>query len=830
MALLPSERSRVLAVLGPTNTGKTHFAVERMLAHRSGLIGFPLRLLAREIYDRILVQKGAAAVALITGEERIQPQGARYFVATVEAMPEGLETSFLAVDEIQLCADPERGHIFTDRLLRARGRDETMFLGADTIRPLLKQLVPEAEVITRPRFSTLSYTPPAKVTRLPRRSAVVAFTAQDVYALAELVRRQRGGAAVVLGALSPRTRNAQVALYQAGEVDYLIATDAIGMGLNMDLGHVALASLTKFDGHERRPLHATEIGQIAGRAGRHMQDGTFGTTHDMGGLDPRTIEAVEGHEFPALRQLRWRSAALDLGTLGGLLESLDAPPPAPCLLRTGGALDHVSLRVLARRPAVRERAATPAGVRLLWSVCQIPDFRKTLTEAHLHLLDTVFGHLADHGRLPTDWVADQVARLERTVGDIDTLIARLAHIRTWTYVAHHADWLRDAAHWQERTRAVEDALSDALHDRLTQRFIDRRTQALLKGLQDGAPMAAVEDDGAILVEGHAVGRVDGLRYVLEPGTADAEQRALGAAARRVLVPELRRRAQLLIGAPDESFALAERGVVTWRWAETAPGAAVGRLLPGATALAPRLEPLLADSLSGEARAAVRQRLALWLDAHLAALTRPLRRLQAAGLEGPGRGLAFLLVEGLGNVNTAAARAVVNALGAADRARLTRLGVRFGVRHVYLPAMLRPRAIELRVRLWSVHRRVPELAAADPGRPAYAAPDLPPGCAEAVGAEAFDTVWLRVDVVERLAARLRALARDGPFALPPELGALTGLSAADLAAVVEALGYGSGDAERYVRSRPRPPRRAARRVEARGGASPFAALRGIRLSG
>ncbi|HEX3210231.1 MAG TPA: helicase-related protein, partial [Geminicoccaceae bacterium] len=529
-----------------------------------------------------------------------------YFVATVEAMPDDLAVSFLAVDEIQLCADPERGHVFTDRLLRARGRDETMFLGADTIRPLLRQLVPEAEVITRPRFSRLTYAPPAKVTRLPRRSAVVAFTAGDVYALAELVRRQRGGAAVVLGALSPRTRNAQVALYQAGEVDYLIATDAIGMGLNMDVGHVALASLIKFDGQERRPLHAPEIGQIAGRAGRHMQDGTFGTTLEVGGLDPKTVDAVESHGFPALRQLRWRSAMLDLGSLEGLLASLDAPPPAACLLRTGNALDHVSLKVLSRRAEVRERAGTPAGVRLLWAVCQIPDFRKTLTEAHLHLLAIVFGHLADRGQLPTDWVADQVARLERTDGDIDALIARLAHIRTWTYVAHHADWLRDAAHWQERTRAVEDGLSDALHDRLTQRFVDRRTQMLLKGLQNGEQLAAVEEDGAILVDGQSVGRLEGLCYVLEQGAADAERRALSSAARRVLVPELKRRAKALIGDPDEAFALGERGLITWRCGGARGGVPVGRLLPGATALDPRLEVLAADSLGSGARAAVRQ--------------------------------------------------------------------------------------------------------------------------------------------------------------------------------------------------------------------------------
>ncbi len=830
MALLPFERSRVLAVLGPTNTGKTHFAVERMLAHRSGLIGCPLRLLAREIYDRIVAEKGAPAVALITGEERIQPPSARYFVATVEAMPEDLEPSFLAVDEIQLCADPERGHVFTDRLLRARGRDETMFLGADTIRPLLKQLVPEAEVITRPRFSSLTYAPPAKVTRLPRRSAVVAFTAEDVYALAEVVRRQRGGAAVVLGALSPRTRNAQVALYQAGEVDYLIATDAIGMGLNMDVGHVALASLVKFDGQERRPLYAPEIAQIAGRAGRHMQDGTFGTTQDVGGLDPKTIEAVEGHDFPALRQLRWRSAVLDLGSLDGLLASLDAPPPAACLLRTGNALDHVSLKVLGRRPEVRERAATPAGVRLLWAVCQIPDFRKTLNEAHLHLLATVFGHLADAQRLPTDWVADQVARLERTDGDIDALIARLAHIRTWTYVAHHADWLRDAGHWQERTRAVEDGLSDALHDRLTQRFVDRRTQMLLKGLLNGEQLAAVEDDGAILVDGQVVGRLEGLRYVLEPGAADAERRALSSAARRVLVPELKRRARALIAAPDDAFALAERAVITWRYGGALNAAPVGRLLPGATALAPRLEPLVADSLSSPARAAVRQRLAQWLDAHLRTLMRPLRRLQAAGLDGPGRGLAFLLVEGLGNVRTTAARAVLSGLGAADRAHLTRLGVRFGTRHVYLPAMLRPPAIELRARLWSVHHRATALAQPPSERPTLAAADLPQGLVEAIGFERFGAVCLRVDVVERLAARLRALARQGPFALGPELLALTGLELVDLAPVIEALGYGREEAEHYVRRPTRPPRKARRRDQASPAASPFAALRGLRLSG
>jgi ATP-dependent RNA helicase SUPV3L1/SUV3 len=824
---MPHDRPRVLAVLGPTNTGKTHFAVERMLAHRSGLIGFPLRLLAREIYDRIVAQKGAAAVALITGEERIEPAAARYFVATVEAMPADLETSFLAVDEIQLCADPERGHVFTDRLLHARGRDETMFLGADTIRPLLRQLVPEAELISRPRFSTLAYVEPAKVTLLPRRSAVVAFTAQEVYALAELVRRRRGGAAVVLGALSPRTRNAQVALYQAGEVDHLIATDAIGMGLNMDLAHVTLASLVKFDGHERRRLQAHEIGQIAGRAGRHMRDGTFGTTPDVGGLDERTIEAVEEHDFPGLKQLRWRNDALDLGSLEDLLETLDAEPPAPCLQRARNALDHVSLKVLARRTPVRDRATSPSGVRLLWAVCQIPDFRKTLNDAHLDLLETIFIHLAGRGRLPIDWVADQVVRLERVDGDIDTLIARLAHIRTWTYVAYRADWLDDAGHWQERTRAVEDALSDALHDRLTQRFIDRRTQALLKGLRGDGQLAAIGDDGAIVVDGQTVGQIEGLRCAIQPTGVDIERRVLTTAAKRAAAPELRRRARALLAAADDAFRLDDQGRIIWH-GDGAAAAPVGQLRPGASALVPRLEPLVADALHGQTRAAIGQRLGQWLDGHLAELTMPLRRLQAAELEAPGRGLAFLLVEGLGNVRARIAQPVLTALGKSDRARLTRLGVRFGVRHVYVQEMLQPDAIALRAKLWAIRHRMAGLV--PPAAPCIAfAADAARSkeAAEATGFETLGAICLRVDLVERLAAGLRARARSAPFALDLELLRLTGLAEADLAPVVEALGYRRDGEGRFHRRKAGRPRREGRPEQARPSTA-FAALGRIRV--
>ncbi|MEM9625453.1 MAG: helicase-related protein [Pseudomonadota bacterium] len=831
----PLDHQRVLAVLGPTNTGKTHFAVERMLAHRTGLIGFPLRLLAREIYDRIVIEKGAQQVALITGEEKIQPKTARYWVATVEAMPEDLDVDFLAVDEIQLAADRERGHVFTDRLLRARGASETMFLGADTIRPLLKRLVPEAEVLTRPRFSTLSYAEPSKVTRLPKRSAVVAFTARDVYAFAELIRRQRGGAAVVLGSLSPRTRNAQVALYQEGEVDYLVATDAIGMGLNMDLTHVALASTIKFDGRETRELMPNEIGQIAGRAGRHMQDGTFGTTIDVGDLDPRLVESIETHDFPAIKELRWRHAGLDFHSLDDLLDSLDTPPPFECLRKTGNALDHISLKTLSRKERIRQRAGDRPSIELLWSVCQIPDFRKTLTDNHLNLLETVFDHLVGGRRLPSDWVADQIARLERTEGDIDALTTRLAHIRTWTYMTHRAEWLDDPDHWQNRARDVEDRLSDALHERLTQRFVDRRTQILLKSLQEGGPLGAVADDGVVMIEGHEVGRIEGLQPVLgqkKPENGEIERRAINAAARRVIGPELKRRVKALIASKDEAFSLDDQGRILWSEKSQQSAPPVGRLLAGATPLAPRLEALVSDQLDGHAREAVRRRLAIWLDAHLAALTADLRDLQAAELEGPARGIAFLLVESLGNLPAADADAQVKGLSKTARRRLSKLGVRFGVRHIFLPSMLKAKAVELRARLFAVQHGHQNLKPPTSGRVSLDASAFEEGYAAAIGFEKLGHVALRIDIVERLAADLRQASRDGAiFELSPAMMALTGLSREDLSAVVQKLGFRADAEGRYRRKAVRPRKRSAKKKAKEAGhaaASPFAALKDLRF--
>lgn len=840
MVRQPLSSGRVVAVLGPTNTGKTHFAVERMLAHHSGMMGFPLRLLAREIYDRIVAIKGAAACALITGEEKLGSEEARYLVCTVEAMPMRREVAFLGVDEIQLCADQERGHVFTDRLLHARGTGETMFLGSDTIRPILKRLVPEAEIVTRPRFSILSFAGETKLNRLPRRSAVVAFTAAEVYTLAEVVRRQKGGAAVVLGALSPRTRNAQVAMYQAGEVEHLVATDAIGMGLNMDVAHVAFASLAKFDGREHRRLKAPELGQIAGRAGRHMANGTFGTTSGCQPLEEREIEAIESHSFAPLKHLRWRNSELDFRTVEVLAQSLDRPPPLDSLVKVRDALDHRSLVLLLRDDGIKAAAQGTDRVRLLWQVCQIPDFRKTLTDAHLHLLATVYRHLTGpRGVLPNDWVGNMIARLERTDGDIDALVSRIAHVRTWTYMSHRAAWLVDAGHWQERARAVEDRLSDALHERLTQRFVDRRTSALMRSLREKeGHAAAVDRSGEVLVDGHLVGRIDGLSLTLAPTDLDLDRRLLASAARRAAQPALRRQAADLVASADDEFALAEGDVVRWR------GAAVAQLRRGSGILTPRPELASEATLEEGALDSVRRRLERWLEAwigrRLAPLTALAQAARSADLGGAGRGIAYRLAEHLGSLPRPEAESLLEGLSATDRAGLTRLGVRFGMLYLYVPELLRPAANEARARLLRVfHGRSIDLP--PPGRTVLRpAPSGEPADAVAVGFAPFDGFALRVDLVERLAAKVRALARGKTsFVLPPELAAEAGLTRAELAVLVTALGFHAapeaGEAAfvrvgRPTRRRHRDEPGEKRRRAADGPThSPFAVLAGLKVA-
>jgi len=823
-------RPPVTAVLGPTNTGKTHLAIERMLGHRTGMIGFPLRLLARENYDRVVKEKGPAATALVTGEERIIPPTARYFVCTVESMPLDRLVEFLAIDEIQLMADQERGHIFTERLLHARGLSETMLLGAETAKPLIRRLVPHCEFITRPRFSSLTYSGVKKLTRLPPRSAVVAFSAAEVYGLAEQMRRQRGGCAVVLGALSPRARNAQVGLYQAGEVDYMVATDAIGMGLNMDLDHVAFARLTKFDGEKPRRLTASEIAQIAGRAGRHMNDGTFGTTGEEAGLDPQLVEAVESHRFDALGFAMWRNADLDFRSLAGLQRSLDRAPPAPELRRKRQADDHQALLHLSRNEEIGKRAVRYAPVRLLWEVCQIPDFRKTMADGHARLLSQIYLHLSGPAAaLPTDWVASQIARIDRTDGDIDQLSQRIAHVRTWTYVSHRPDWLADSAHWQERTRAIEDRLSDALHDRLTQRFVDRRGAALVRRLKDSEQLlAGVTREGDVVVEGHPVGRLDG--FVFQPDAVEEGEaaRAVRSAARRALGSEIAARLRALIHGPDTDLALTPAGRVLWREVE------IARLVAGPHLLSPAVEPLASDLLTPEAIERLRQHLTGWAARHVATELASLFRLrrEMEGFEGPARGLAYQLAEGLGSLPRAALAAQLKALTPAAKKQLGRLGIRFGTDSIYLEPTLRGRAVAMRALLYGVKHRLQPLPPPPAGRFAPFDPAVPPGFYAACGYRRLGPRLLRLDQLETLAALVRGLARSGPFAATPELVRAAGGEPGEVAAILVALGYRARPGEAGVRFvAKKKGRRAGAKpaAAAQAGDSPFAALGSHRLA-
>ena len=820
--------ARITAVLGPTNTGKTHLAVERMLAHRSGVIGLPLRLLAREVYDRVVALKSPGQVALITGEEKIVPAHPSYFVCTVESMPLDHSAAFVAVDEIQLAADPERGHVFTDRLLRARGTQETMFLGAATIRSLIRRLVPEAEFISRPRFSRLSHAGSRKLSRLGPHSAIVTFSAAEVYAIAEQVRRQRGGAAVVLGALSPRTRNAQVALFESGEVDYLVATDAIGMGLNMAIDHVAFASLRKYDGRAMRRLGAAEIAQIAGRAGRHMSDGTFGTTSDAGPLDEAIVACVESHEFENLKSLYWRNADLDFRSLPRLFRSLDAPPPARHLVRPRAADDQAALQALSNEADIAGLARSPAAVRLLWEVCRVPDFRKTMAEAHARLLGQIYRHLmAPEGVLPTDWVAAHLARLDRTDGDIDSLAARIAHVRTWTYVSHCAEWVANARHWQERARAIEDKLSDALHQRLTQRFFDRRTAVLARRLEDkSGPDAVVADDGEVVVAGVTVGRLEGLRFVPDPTAAGPAGGTLRRAANRALGGAANGHARLLVEDGAEAFTLSAEGRLCWR------GWPVATLMGRRDPLKPRVAPLPNDLVDAGLRERVRRRLQEWLDGHLARAFAPLLRLRENRLEGAAKGLAYHLSEAFGALARHEVAAQAKALGGPERAALRRLGVRFGEVSVYVPAMLKPERRQAACIAWAAHQG---RETSEPPRAGLVSVPRVAGVAdgfyEAAGFRPAGGRAVRVDMLERLASEARRLARRGPFAATPELLSLVGAPSEDFAAILAALGYRAIEdagsirfaAAPKVSPRTRGEHRRGRRRSDRAD-SPFASLR------
>ncbi len=790
-------RARVTAVLGPTNTGKTHYAIERMLAHRTGVIGLPLRLLAREVYDRIVALRGPSVVGLVTGEERIVPDRCQYWVCTVEAMPLDIGADFVAVDEIQLCADPDRGHVFTDRLLRARGLHETLFLGAETMRGAIAGLVPGVTFLKRERFSELTYTGSKKISRMPERSAIVGFSVENVYAIAELIRRTKGGCAVVMGALSPRTRNAQVALYQNGDVDYLVATDAIGMGLNLDIKHIAFSATSKFDGRRMRALYPQELAQIAGRAGRHTENGTFGVTGEARPFDEDVIEAIEEHRFEPVRKLQWRNHDLDFGSAEKLIASLERHTKNDWLTRARDADDVLALKTLSAMPEVAEKLGGPKRVQLLWDVCRIPDFRNAGSGDHTSLLARIFDFLVGRGigggKVPSDWLKKAIERIDKPGGDIDTISKRLAYIRTWTYVAQRKGWCEDESHWREETRAVEDRLSDALHAALTQRFVDRRTSVLMRRLKQKETLVAeVNDKGEVTVEGEFAGRLEGFRFQQDASASPDQARVLRTAAIQALRPEFHLRADKFYNAPDTEMDFTEQGGLMWG------NSAIGKLVKGAEITRPIVEAFVDDEAGEEVAEKVRRRLQHFIDRKIAAQFEPLLAMgRDEGLQGLAKGFAFRLAEGLGVIDRAAIAAEVKELDQDTRSALRKHGVRFGQYTVFLPALLKPAPTRLRLVLWSLWNGLGEFPESPP--PGLVTipniPDVPKMHYTLAGYHPAGARAIRIDMLERLADILRQKDTKAGFEATPDMLSITGMTLEQFSDLMGGLGYKAEKAER-----------------------------------
>jgi ATP-dependent RNA helicase SUPV3L1/SUV3 len=805
----PQRGRGVTAVLGPTNTGKTHLAIERMLGHDSGMIGLPLRLLAREVYGRIVARVGAEAVALVTGEEKIKPRNPRYWVSTVEAMPRDIPASFVAIDEVQMIADFDRGHVFTDALLHRRGRSETLLLGAATARPIIENLLPGVTIQTRPRLSHLAFAGARKITRLPPRSAIIAFSAEEVYAIAELVRRQRGGAAVVMGSLSPRTRNAQVELFQAGEVNHIVATDAIGMGLNLEIEHVAFAADRKFDGRRHRRLFPAEIAQIAGRAGRATQDGTFGTTGRCPDFDEDLVEALEEHRFDPLVLAQWRHSALDFTSIDRLEQTLARNPADPNLIRARKAEDEVTLELATVRPLIRDIAKGEAAVRRLWDLCQLPDYRKVSPASHADLVVTLYEAIMRKGAIDHDWYAREIKACDRIEGDIDALSWRLAQIRTWSYCANRPDWLRDATHWQNVTRRLEDKVSDALHERLIQRFIDRRTSVLMRRLKENVMLETeVKPTGDVLVEGQHIGRLEGFRFTPDANAEGNEAKTLRAAAAKALTSEIETRATRLSTANDDQLQLSLDGVIRYI------GEPIATLTAGAKTLEPRVLVLADETLVGLHREMVETRLEAWVKAHVAKLLGPLLALEAPeSLTGIARGIAFRIAENLGVLDRASVSADVRGLDQNARAELRKLGIRFGAHHLFVPALMKPGPRSLAAQLYALQKGGDPAGLRDVSHLAFSGrtsipvdPAIDKELYRVAGFRVAGPRAVRVDILERLADLIRpAIAyrpgqtegepppgtADGDgFVVTGAMTSLVGCAGAEFGETLRSLGYRS----------------------------------------
>ncbi len=808
-----SNDSKVKALLGPTNTGKTYYAMDRMLSHRTGIIGFPLRLLARENYDKAVLQLGKSQVALVTGEEKIIPTNAKYFCCTVESMPLERSFAFVAIDEIQLAADPDRGYVFTDRILNARGSKETVFLGAETIKPLLQKILPKCSIEIRPRLSVLSYVGIKKITRLKPRSAVVAFSVPEVYKIAELVRTKKGGAAIVMGALSPRTRNAQVELYQSGQVDYLIATDAIGMGLNMDIDHVAFASDTKFDGNTPRYLTPPEIAQIAGRAGRHSRNGSFGVVEDNIKFDEDTIVQIESHSFSPLKTIWWRNTELDFNSLKKLFSSLEANPPFNFMRKKVGALDTLCLNYLSEIDPIKSKINSKETLSLLWNVCQIPDFSNSLSGMHFNLLEKTFELLLTKGKLDNDWIKSQINRLDNFDGEIDTLLNRISNIRTWTFITNRAKWLDESDYWQNKAKNIEDKLSDELHRRLTQRFVDKRIVILNKTLKEHNNLESViKLDGTVFVEGEEVGTLNGFDFI--PSLSQGEKAGpILTAARKILPREIERRVRELLMSDNAAFKFNNDASILWQ------NNKVATLLNSEDIYSPKININNYELLSDEQIKQIELRISEAVQKNIRDILSESINLEKPildnlkvldkekqntdidnegnkeiednnSLSGKALGIAYQVYEGLGSAKTVNLSMSVNNLSENDKRNLARLGLRLGIETIYLPNLLKPASVKLRALLWSVFNQNFPLNALPPdGRVSVIIdPDTNHEYYRAIGFVPLGKLALRADIAERLSALIRVEARKGKFKINDAMLSIAGSTKIQMEEVLYDMGY------------------------------------------
>ena len=768
---MANQSEKIIALLGPTNTGKTHIAIEKMLKFKSGIFGLPLRLLAREIYDKCVAKVGIERVALITGEEKIVPSSANYFICTVESMPKNKEVDFIAIDEIQMCADKERGHIFTERLLESRGRKLTMFLGSQVMESIISELVSNVEFEKKERFSKLSYSGIKKISRLERKIAIIAFSIEEVYAIAELVRRQKGGAAVIMGSLSPKTRNSQVGLYQSGDVDYLIATDAIGMGLNMDINEIYFSNLKKFDGKKTRRLNLIEMSQIAGRAGRYKNDGGFGTTGECEALNSDEIEKIEKHQLPSTKTIFWRNSHLDFTNPEKLIFSLELKPSKKNLLRTNDSLDESVLRFFLKKGA--NNIIYHKNLELLWECCQIPDFEKKAYGQHINVVDKVFQFLTTRkNRIPSSFMKEQLKGLDKDHGNVDLLSHRLSNVRTWSYVANKKNWVENSDYWIQLTKNIEDKLSDKLHDELTKSFIDKKISILSRNLkQDLLLNTEINEDNKIHIDGQLIGELKGLKFLIEitSKTLDTDIKSIKKAARKGVEKELVKRIDEIVKTSE--LRMSEKNKIIWK------DNPIARLKKGNDYLSPEIEIIADDSINEESKTKLTNFLRRWLDGYISELLGDLIKLTQHKITNQySRGLVFQLYENNGVIKRNSIDTIVKLIPADERKKLWFMGIKIGRYHVYLPKMLKPKAVEFRINLWKLFNNLSnENKIPKSGLNFLTNINYDKKFLLLCGFEKFKEFFVRIDILEKLFLKIIENTKDRKFTVNSEMMNLLGCS-------------------------------------------------------